>query len=516
MVRWFLTRFKKRSWVLMTGMFLGLVIMLSVYKTSVYFSTDKSCMMCHVHPHVEDSWMKSVHVNNSSGVKVHCVTCHLPPQDQTWSHYAAKARLGIRDVWGYLTKDSADFDWEERSDIENAIRYIPNSSCVDCHQNLFPKGILPDGVTAHLYYENNFKKLDLQCISCHLDAGHENPDYKHGKMDFKSVSKVRANTNPQNIYKEPAKVTSFTDFTETIPGTIITINMKAIPGGTFRMGSPDKESFHEADESPMRNVTISPFFMSEIEITWDQYWSFFENTMSEGRIPPNVVYANNSNPDIEADAVSGATPPYGNPEQGWGSGSRPAITMTHYAAEVYCLWLSKKTGKKFRLPTEAEWEYASRGGTETPYFFSGDPKEFSDKGLFRKFFEASTDTITNYFIYNKNSKNRTQEPAKVKANPFGLKNMQGNVMEYCADKYNPDGYAKTAIQVKDPIELKGEEFVIRGGNYMSDASDLRSAARDHTQHDAWLKRDPQQPKSLWWYSDIRGIGFRIVCEPVNK
>lgn len=80
--------------------------------------------------------------------------------------------------------------------------------------------------------------------------------------------------------------------------------------------------------------------------------------------------------------------------------------MTHYAAETFCQWLSKKTGKTYRLPTEAEWEYAARGGTETPYFFTGNPKDFSDQGFWRKFFDAKTDSIGSYVIYSKNSKTR--------------------------------------------------------------------------------------------------------------
>lgn len=141
--------------------------MIALYKTSVYFSTDESCMMCHVHPHVENSWKLSKHVNNGSGVKTHCVACHLPPQTNTWKHYSAKAKLGMKDVWSYLTKDSADFNWETKSELEHAVKYIPNESCKECHQNLFPEGITDDGVTAHLYYDENEKKLDLQCISCH-------------------------------------------------------------------------------------------------------------------------------------------------------------------------------------------------------------------------------------------------------------------------------------------------------------------------------------------------------------
>ena len=127
--------------------------MIALYKTSVYFSTDESCMMCHVHPHVENSWKLSKHVNNGSGVKTHCVACHLPPQTNTWKHYSAKAKLGMKDVWSYLTKDSADFNWETKSELEHAVKYIPNESCKECHQNLFPEGITDDGVTAHLYYD---------------------------------------------------------------------------------------------------------------------------------------------------------------------------------------------------------------------------------------------------------------------------------------------------------------------------------------------------------------------------
>ena len=233
--------------------------------------------------------------------------------------------------------------------------------------------------------------------------------------------------------------------------------------------------------------------------------------MSEGRTPPAVIYANNSREDV--DAVSGPTPPFGFPDQGWGMGERPAITMTHYAAETFCQWLSLKTGKKYRLPTEAEWEYAARGGTSTPYFFEGDPGDYSNEGFWNGIFGADTTQINRYVIYVNNSKNRSQEPGKVMANPFGLKNMLGNVMEYCSDWYAEDAYSQMADGVKDPKGPEsGTEHVVRGGSYSSDASELRSASRGYTKHDDWLRTDPQNPKSIWWYSDIKGIGFRVVCE----
>ena len=502
----------RKGFFLITGIIIGIVFVGALYQTSVYFSTNESCMMCHVHPHVEDSWKLSTHVNNGSGVMVNCVDCHLPPTDNTWEHYSAKAALGMRDLWGYLTKDTADFDWDKKSELEYAVKYIPNKSCVKCHQNLFPEGITDDGITAHLYYEENAEKLDLQCISCHLDAGHYNPNYAHGQMTgIPGVTGSMA-ADSSLFYKESTQVTAFANYTEQIPGTVVSFNMIAVDGGTFLMGSPEKEHFRNPDESPQHEVSVSPFFMAEVETTWDQFWAFYAETISEGRTPPEVVYENNLNAE-EVDAISGPTPPFGYPDQGWGQGDRPAITMTHYAAETFCQWLSKKTGKNYRLPTEAEWEYAARGGKKTAYFFQGSPKDFSDRGFMRNIFKPKTDSISAYVVYNKNSDGRTQLPLAVLPNQYGLKNMLGNVMEYTSDKYDPEAYGKRSGVTVNPRVTEGEEWVVRGGSYNSDAADGRCASRSHTQHDAWLKTDPQQPKSIWWYSDIKGIGFRVVCEP---
>jgi len=88
--------------------------------------------------------------------------------------------------------------------------------------------------------------------------------------------------------------------------------------------------------------------------------------------------------------------------------------------------------------------------------------------------------------------------------------------EYCSDLYTADAYAQTESNITDPQGPgSGTEYVIRGGSYMSEAADLRSASRASTQTEAWLKTDCQQPKSIWWYSDMKGIGFRIVCEQEN-
>ncbi len=490
--------------LLLAGVVVGISLMIAFNWFWVNSSTNESCMACHAHPESDASWKKSMHYMNGSGTMTSCAECHLPPRG-TAEYVATKMKMGAKDVWSYLTKDTEKIDWDSKGELEYAQKIVYNSSCKACHVNIFPEGITDEGVTAHLYYEDNEEKLDLQCISCHLDAGHYNPNYKHGQLERNGAA-----TNTQ-LFTEATKVVAFESFTEQIPGTAVTMNMVAIPAGEFLMGSPENEPLRGENEGPQRRVSLSPFFMGEVEVTWDQYWAFYDDTMSEGRTPPSVIYANNSREDV--DAVSGPTPPFGFPDQGWGMGNRPAITMTHYAAETFCQWLSLKTGKKYRLPTEAEWEYAARGGSDTPYFFGGSPKRFTNEGVWNSLFGADTTVINSYAIYVANSHNRTQSPDAVRANGYGLKNMVGNVMEYCSDWYQEDAYAELQDGAVNPTgPATGEEHVVRGGFYGDDAAALRSAARRPTEHAKWLKTDPQNPKSIWWYSDIKGIGFRVVCE----
>ena len=495
----------KRNYLLagLGGLVLGLSLMVAFNSFWVKSSSNDSCMSCHAHPESDASYKQSYHHMNSSGTKTDCAQCHLPPKG-TFKYAYTKARMGIKDVWAHLTKDTESIDWSRKGELEYAQNIVFNESCKECHINLYPEGITDQGITAHLYYDDNEQKLNLQCISCHLDAGHYNPNYKHETL--KEVFRPNG-----KIYESAAEITSFENFIETIPGTAASISMIAVPGGEFTMGSPSDEPFRKENEGPQRKVKVSPFFMGEVEVTWDQFWAFYSETMSEGRTPPAVIYANNSRDDI--DAVSGPTPPFGLPDQGWGMGSRPAITMTHYSAQTFCQWLSLKTGRKYRLPTEAEWEYAARGGTATPYFFEGNPKKLSNEGFLKSIFKPDTTGIYSHAVYVNNSGNRTQEPSEARPNPFGLKNMLGNVMEYCSDWYAEDAYKSVSDGELDPKgPSEGTEHVVRGGHYNSDAAELRSAARSHTEHDDWLRTDPQNPKSIWWYSDVKGIGFRVVCE----
>lgn len=494
---------KKRTlWMASAVAFIvGVSITIAVNGVYTITSTNESCNSCHIHPHSEKSWKLSVHNNSKSGVTVGCVECHLPPEGG-FSHFAAKTSSGIKDIWSYMTKDSAEIDWQAKRELEYAVGIVYDESCKKCHTQLFPSRLTDEGAVAHLYYTENCDKLKLQCINCHLDVGHYNPNYSHKKM-----AGIPQSATKGAPYADTVLVESFDHFTEQLPGTTVAFEMMAIPEGAFRMGSPDDESFRREDESPVREVRVSRFFMGQTEVTWDQYWAFYSETMSEGRTAPAMVYANNSSPDV--DAISGPTPPFGLPDQGWGAGDRPAITMTHYAAETYCQWLSKKTDRRYRLPTEAEWEYAARAGSDGAYFFGGDPADFSNEGFWRWLINPDTAMINSHVIYVNNSRNRTAEPSQVVPNAFGLKNMLGNVMEYCSDYYGAYDVSST-VDPKGPSS--GVEHVVRGGWYGQDAAEMRSAARGSTRHDEWLRTDPQQPKSIWWYSDIKGVGFRVVCE----
>jgi cytochrome c nitrite reductase small subunit len=488
------------------GLIVGVLLILGGGKVLDNTSTNEYCVSCHIHPAADAAWKKSVHYDTRSGYRIGCVDCHLPPKGE--NYLWAKGTTGLRDLWSFYTKDSASFDWEDRSRLEVARGHVFENSCIKCHENLFPAELTKEGEDAHLYYTQTKKTEELHCINCHLNAGHYMEGYTHGSnATFGSVSSAA-----KEIYVEPTLVNEFHNFTEKIPKTPVSFNMVAVPGGKFKMGSPADEPFRKEDEGPLLDVEISPFFMAEIEVSWDEYLSFYVQTAVEGRTSDTEGVRKNR--DNETDAISGATPPYGQPDQGWGLGKRPAISFSHHAAETYCKWLSSVTGKTYRLPTEAEWEYACRAGSEEPYFFEGDPEKFHKTGLRAKISKNDTAVINTYVIFKGNSPTKTQTPDKVKPNPFGLKNMTGNVAEFCSDWYKADAYSQYSGEtIRDPKgPAEGDEHVIRGGSFRNSADMLRSAARDYTRTEAWLKTDPQMPKSIWWYSDCYHVGFRVVCE----
>jgi len=492
---------KKLLLVIFIGFVLGIVISIYSYKVIEVTSTNESCEVCHVHPHVFDSWKLSVHHDTRVGIHIGCVECHLPPKGQ--GYLKEKIKSGAKDLYGYLFKDSVDFNWEAKSTLEQAQHFVFKESCVNCHENLFPLTLTKEGQDAHLYYSQN--EDELRCINCHLNVGHYDPNALHAvNVEFGNGD----NANMER-FTEPANVTLHENFTETIPGTTISFNMKAIPGGSFKIGSPENEQMRKPDEGPQKEVNLSPYFMAEIEVTWDTYLAFYSATAAEGR----STDTEGSRTEADVDAISGPTPPYGQPDQNWGLGNRPAITMSYHSAETFCKWLTQVTGKTYRLPTEAEWEFAARGATETPFFIEGNPKDFGEKGFIGRLFGKGSDEINNYIIFSANSQMKTAEPENIEANPFGLKNMLGNAAEYCSDWYAENAYEQLQNGVTNPVgPLSGDEHVIRGGSFKSEIGEVRSAARDFTKSTAWMKTDPQMPKSIWWLSDCNYISFRVVCE----
>lgn len=462
-----------------------------------YTSSDDFCTYCHVHPHATERWKLSSHYKNESGVVVHCIQCHLPPEGMP--HYAEKIRVGLRDVYGTIFKDVEKIDWAAKSRLEYAKTYTFDAACTHCHAELFSLNLSRKGEDAHVYYFH--QKGEVRCINCHLHVGHFHEEPVDSFQFRETEAKIAA------ICRKPLEPGKFETFTEEIQETGILFEMVAIPGGSFKMGSPESENLRESDEGPVRTVKVDSFWIGKMEVTWREWEVFYTETATMGK----QQYGEKVAP---IDAITGPTPPYGSPDQGWGKGLQPAITMTHYAAERYCEWLSQKTGAKYRLPTEAEWEYACRGGTTTPYFFAGDPGKFSRKNWLNKITGVDTAGINQYAWYLENSNYQTHPANSKKENPFGLLNITGNVKEFCLDWYTPEGYPEPSdrVVINPRGPASGSEHVIRGGSFRSDAAELRSANRDFTCSDKWFVTDPQSPKSRWWYSDCNDVGFRVVRE----
>ena len=138
--------------------------------------------------------------------------------------------------------------------------------------------------------------------------------------------------------------------------------MVPIRGGKFMMGSPDGRKGRKDDEGPQHEVKIEPFWMEKHEVTWDEYelWGLGLDKQRRERQEDRPGHRARS---TFVDAIAKPTKPYTDMTFGMGKEGYPAICMTQFAAKMYCKWLSAKTGRYYRLPTEAEWEYACRAGT---------------------------------------------------------------------------------------------------------------------------------------------------------
>jgi len=287
-----------------------------------------------------------------------------------------------------------------------------------------------------------------------------------------------------------AQQKAFTAYDQKIPGTELSIKMLPIPAGNFMMGGAALPGA-PPEASPDHQVEIAAFWMAEMEITWNLYNLFLareiDHLTSEG-VSGNEVSMN-------INAVSGATVPYVDMTFGMGAYGYPAINMTQLAASKFCEWLSAITGNFYRLPTEAEWEYACKAGTQTAYSF-GDSSEVLDE----------------YAWFIENSKEAYHKVGLKKPNPWGLYDMHGNAAEWTLDLYLPDTYEKRKGDLVSNPWVKPSNvypIVIRGGSWNDRAPGLRSNARFYSSKN-WKTKDPQIPKSKWWFTDAPFVGFRIV------
>jgi sulfatase modifying factor 1 len=209
---------------------------------------------------------------------------------------------------------------------------------------------------------------------------------------------------------------------------------------------------------------IKPFWIGRTEVTWDAF-DVYVYRLDEG---------GGNAPPPGADAVTRPTKPYLPPDRGFGHEGYAAISMSHKNATEFCAWLSARSGRKYRLPTEDEWELACRGGGTGKYAFGDDAGRLGDFAWFAS-----------------NSDGTPHPVGKKKANALGLLDVHGNVSEW--------------------VDGRDGRPVTKGGSYADGPDKLMAAARV-LNDPAWNASDPQVPKSVWWLANGPFVGFRVVCE----
>jgi formylglycine-generating enzyme required for sulfatase activity len=249
---------------------------------------------------------------------------------------------------------------------------------------------------------------------------------------------------------KPAQSGALASYVETLPSSVVKLNMVAIPAGSVTIGG--------------KKVAIKPFWIANTETPWEAYDVF----TSSG--PPSVAY---DQTQFAADAIARPSKSYIPPDLAWGHHGYPVINVSFLSVTMFCRWLSSATHKKYRLPTEAEWEYACRAGSAGPV------KLTKAQAAASSWYAANSDLVT-------------KPVAKKAPNAWKLYDMMGNVGEWATDK-----------------EDKG---VLCGPTFSTTLADLSSELRQRWTP-AWQAEDPQLPKSRWWLSDGHFVGFRVVCEP---
>ncbi|MEO6732084.1 MAG: formylglycine-generating enzyme family protein [Ferruginibacter sp.] len=290
-------------------------------------------------------------------------------------------------------------------------------------------------------------------------------------------------------------VKTFSAYTFTIPGSAIQSKMVPVKSGDFLMGSAENEKDSEPDEGPQRKIALAAFWMGAFEVSRDEFDVFYKDaTTSE-------------NSDV--DAVTRPSPQYIDFSFGMGKeGGYPVNSLSQYAALMYCRWLYDKTGVFYRLPTEAEWEYACRAGTTTRFYFGNDEQQ-----------------LDKYAWFKNNSNSKFQKAGLKLPNAWGLYDMLGNICEWTLDHYEEKRIGNSSASLSNPFVTPNSARypkTLRGGGFLDEAHQLRAANRFKSDP-IWNKRDPQIPKSKWWLTDAPSVGFRIVrpleqpsAENINK
>jgi formylglycine-generating enzyme required for sulfatase activity len=423
----------------------------------------------------------------------------------------------------------------EKVDFSKEVKPILEKYCLSCHGEEKPKGALrlttkanaikggdnapaivpgqpeksplytstilpPDHDDVMPPKGDKLKKEETEILKNWIAVGADWPE----SIVLKQAAKEIAKTDPvkeiggiTEIWKKivgNAKVTeakAMKPYTDYIVGHQVSFDLVPIPAGEFLMGSPETEKGRKPDEGPQHKMKIEPFWMGKCEVTWDEYELFqFPDEERKRRI----MHKSPTEAHIQADIVARPTTPYVEMSFGMGKEGFPCISMTQHAANSYCKWLSAKTGHFYRLPTEAEWEYACRAGTTTAYSFGDDPKE-----------------LEKYAWYVNNSEGKYQKVGKKLPNPWGLHDMHGNVTEWTLDQYEPGAYTKFMNGFTNSFipSTKPYPHVVRGGSWDDTPDMLRSAVRKSSDK-SWKMQDPQLPKSIWYLTDAQFLGFRVV------
>jgi len=256
-----------------------------------------------------------------------------------------------------------------------------------------------------------------------------------------------------------------------LPGGL-TLSLVLVPAGEFHMGAPADESPLDPDESPPVRVSIAaPFWMARCEVTNQQYRVFdpahdsrFMDTYWKDRVGPG--------PSLNGD-------------------TQPVVRVSWLQAVDFCRWLAQTTGAAFRLPTEAEWEWACRAGTDTPWSCPGE-----ELFRFANYADATLQTIKPWALRDPDHSDGQAVTAPVgqfEPNAWGLRDMHGNVAEWTSSVYLPYPYA--ADNAHESPEAAGPR-VVRGGSFDDRPRRVRSAFR------------------LSYLPDFRvyNVGFRVVCD----